>query len=141
MKLKHEIFLQWNTKFSLQKVLGLVSFGSCPNCMSSANIVAETQCITPCVWCVSLCVWYQIRVLVKNHSVSDPSKMDTLMHKTHSKVLLVLLYQDSTYVDPWYDYVEQHIKCGAIIHSAEAYGLSLQSCVWVFPFCILSRFY
>ena len=43
VKLKYEIFLQWNTKFSLQKVLGLLSFGPCPNCMSSANIVAEIQ--------------------------------------------------------------------------------------------------
>ena len=32
-----------NTKFFLQKVLGLLSFGSCPNCMGSANIFAEIQ--------------------------------------------------------------------------------------------------
>ena len=32
-----------NTKFSFQKVLGLLSFETCPNCMSSANIVAEIQ--------------------------------------------------------------------------------------------------
>ena len=37
-KLKYEIFLQWNTKFFLQKVLDLLSFF-----MSSANIVAEIQ--------------------------------------------------------------------------------------------------
>ena len=43
MKLKSEIFLQCNTKLSLQKVLGLLSFESCPNCISSANIVAEIQ--------------------------------------------------------------------------------------------------
>ena len=43
MKLKYEIYLQRNTKFSLQKVLGLLSFGLYPNCMSSANIVAEIQ--------------------------------------------------------------------------------------------------
>ena len=30
-------------ELSLQKVLGLLSFGSCPNCMSSANIVAKIQ--------------------------------------------------------------------------------------------------
>ena len=28
-KTKYEIFLQWNTKFFVQKVLGLVQFGSC----------------------------------------------------------------------------------------------------------------
>ena len=37
----YEIFLQWNTKFFLQKVLFLLHFGSCQNCMSSANLVAE----------------------------------------------------------------------------------------------------
>ena len=30
-------------KFSLQKVLGLLNFVSCPNCMNSANVVAEIQ--------------------------------------------------------------------------------------------------
>ena len=37
MKTKYEIFLQ----FFLQKVLFLLHFGSCQNCMSSANLVAE----------------------------------------------------------------------------------------------------
>ena len=41
MKTKCEIFLQWNTKFPLQKVLGVLYFGSCQNCMSSANLIAE----------------------------------------------------------------------------------------------------
>ena len=35
MKLKYEIFIQ--------KVLGLLHFGSRQNCMSSANLVAEIQ--------------------------------------------------------------------------------------------------
>ena len=43
VKLKYKIFPQWNTKFSLQKVLGLLSFGSWSNCMNSANVVAEVQ--------------------------------------------------------------------------------------------------
>ena len=41
MKTKYEIFLQWNTKTFLQKVLFLLHFGPCQNCMSSANLVAE----------------------------------------------------------------------------------------------------
>ena len=42
--MKYEIFLQWNTKFSpSQKVLDVLDFGSCPNCMNSANIVIEIQ--------------------------------------------------------------------------------------------------
>ena len=38
---KYEIFLQRNTKSFHQKVLGLLHFGSCQNCMSFANLVAE----------------------------------------------------------------------------------------------------
>ena len=41
MKTKYEIFLQRNTNFFLQKVLFLLHFGFCQNCMSSANLVAE----------------------------------------------------------------------------------------------------
>ena len=36
---------------------------------------------------VSLCLLYQIRVLAKTTYVSDLSKLDTLLHKTHIKVL------------------------------------------------------
>ena len=39
----YEIFLQRNTKFSLQKVLGLLCFGSCPKYMRFANVVAENK--------------------------------------------------------------------------------------------------
>ena len=43
VKTKYEIFLQWNTKFFLQKGMGVLHFGSWRNCMSSANLVAETH--------------------------------------------------------------------------------------------------
>ena len=43
MKLKNEIFLQWNTNLSLQKVLDLLRFGPCPNRINSTNIVAEIR--------------------------------------------------------------------------------------------------
>ena len=43
MKLKYKIFVQWNTKFSLLKVLGTLSFRPSANCISSANLVAEIQ--------------------------------------------------------------------------------------------------
>ena len=33
-----------NTKFSLQKVLCLLSFGPCSNCVISAKIATEIQC-------------------------------------------------------------------------------------------------
>ena len=40
VKLKYEIFLQWNTISFLQKVLDLLQFGSCQNNMNSVNLVA-----------------------------------------------------------------------------------------------------
>ena len=43
VKLKYEIFLQWNTKFSLQKVLGLLNFRSSSNYMNSVNVVKEIE--------------------------------------------------------------------------------------------------
>ena len=47
------------------------------------------------VLCTFVSVRYQIRVPVKNHNMCL-SKLDTLMHKTHIKVLLVLRYKGST---------------------------------------------
>ena len=41
MKTKYEIFLQRNTNFFLQKVLFLLHFGFCQNCMNSVNLVTE----------------------------------------------------------------------------------------------------
>ena len=52
----------------------------------------------------------------KPHYVSDLSKLDALLHKTHSKVNLVIWYQGSTCADPLYHSVEKHITCGAITH-------------------------
>ena len=43
MNLKYKFFVQWNTKFSLLKVLGTLSFRPSANCISSANLVAEIQ--------------------------------------------------------------------------------------------------
>ena len=39
--MKYKTFLQWTTKFCFQKIICLLSFGFCPNCMSSANVAAE----------------------------------------------------------------------------------------------------
>ena len=36
----------------------------------------------------------------KKPHVSDLGKLDTLLHKTYNKVVLVLKYQDSTWIDP-----------------------------------------
>ena len=42
-----------------------------------------------------------MQVVVKNHIVSDLSKLGALLYETHIKVLLVLRYQGSMYVDPY----------------------------------------
>ena len=53
-----------------------------------------------------MCVLVCLRMCVisiqseKPHYVSDLSKVDALLHKTHIKVLLVLRYQGSICVDP-----------------------------------------
>ena len=40
-KEKAKLAEKWGTNFVVQKVLFLLYFGSCQNCMSSANLVAE----------------------------------------------------------------------------------------------------
>ena len=40
MKIKYEIFLQWNSNLFLRKILGLLHFGSCRIRISSENLVA-----------------------------------------------------------------------------------------------------
>ena len=54
------------------------------------------------------CVWYQIQVLVKNHIVSDLSKLGALLQKTHIEFLLVLRYQGLICVDPHYHVAWSH---------------------------------
>ena len=54
------------------------------------------QSIVPCVFCVCiwLCVWYQS--VGKSHVICQTySKLDALLHKTHSKVLPALRCQGS----------------------------------------------
>ena len=51
-----------------------------------------------CAACVYACV-ISNQSTIKNHLVSDLSKLEVLLLKTHIKVLLVLRYQSSTYVD------------------------------------------
>ena len=53
-----------------------------------------------CTFCV--CLWYQIGVSAKNHTVSDLSKHDASLYEIHTKVLLVLRFQGLTCIDPSY---------------------------------------
>ena len=46
----------------------------------------------------------------------------SLLQKTLIKVLLVLRYQASTCLDPYYRKVKKLIKCDVIMHSAEETG-------------------
>ena len=52
-----------------------------------------------CVVCLSVCVISNQSTRKASH-LSDLSKLDTLLHKTHIKALLVLRYQGVTCVDP-----------------------------------------
>ena len=51
-------------------------------------------------FCVYACVISNQSTSKKPHYVSDLSKLDALLHKTCSKVDLVLRYQGSTFIDP-----------------------------------------
>ena len=50
--------------------------------------------------CVCVCVISNQSTSKNPYYVSNHSKLDTLLHKTHIKVLLVLRYQGSTCVGP-----------------------------------------
>ena len=50
--------------------------------------------------CVCMCVISSQSTSKKQYYVSDLSKLDALLHKTHSRVLLVLRYRGLTGVDP-----------------------------------------
>ena len=53
-----------------------------------------------CTVCVFVCVISNQSTSKKLHHVSDISRLDALLHKTHIKVLLALRKQGSTCVDP-----------------------------------------
>ena len=72
-------FLQWNAKFSLQKVLGLLSFGSCPNCMSSAKVVGEIR-------------FKLLNERALSNGEPCPCEYFTLFHSFHIKYTLVHVY-------------------------------------------------
>ena len=82
--------------FFIKKLFNQCNTGSCSAHISgdvsvylyvSVNIFASA-----CPLCVCLCLWYQIRVNQKPfHLGQTCSKFNSLMHKTHTKVLLVLI--------------------------------------------------
>ena len=57
------------------------------------------ECAVCLSMCLRVCVISDQSTSKKSH-VSDISKFDALLHKTHIKVLLVLRYQGLTCVDP-----------------------------------------
>ena len=82
--------------FFIKKLFNQCNTGSCSAHISgdvsvylyvSVNIL-----VSACPVCVCLCLWYQIRVNQKPfHLCQTCSKFNSLMHKTHTKVLLVLI--------------------------------------------------
>ena len=77
-----------------------------------------------------LYVFVCLGLFEKPHYVSDPSKREALLHKTDTKVFLVLRYQGSTCVDLYYHEVKQHINCGMITHSAKEAGQQKEQWGW-----------
>ena len=69
--------------------------------------------------CVFMCVISNQSTSKEQHYVSDLSKPDALLHKTHIKVFLVIRYQGLTCVDPYYHQVKLYIICDVITHSAK----------------------
>ena len=101
-----------------------------------AIFIRLCQFIGPCVCCVPLFMggyailhWIISR---KPSYVSDLSKLDALLYKTRSKVLLVLRCQGSAYVDLLYHQVKQYIKCGIITHSVKKRRQQNKQLKWSF---------
>ena len=78
-----KLFIQCNTGSCSAHISGDVSV----YLYVSVNIL-----VSACPVCVCLCLWYQIRVNQEPfHLCQTCSKFNSLMHKTHTKVLLVLI--------------------------------------------------
>ena len=68
-----------------------------------ASLLAP-ECVV-CI-CVFVCVISNQSTSKNPHYVSDLSKRDAVLHKTHIRVLLVLRYQGSTCADSYYHEVK-----------------------------------
>ena len=76
-----KLLIQCNTNFCCAYITGVV------NTYLYLYIFTRVSLLIP-VCCAFVCVWYQ-RVLVNNHFLSDFSKIDVMLHKTHSKHTMV----------------------------------------------------
>ena len=81
------------------------NIGSCcvhvTGCVNIYLDMCVSLLVIACVLCIFVSVYGIVSVLSKTMlSVENFSKFDALLHKTHSKVLLVLRYQGSTSLGP-----------------------------------------
>ena len=72
-----------------------IHLNGCVSVLTPESAVCACLCVSVFVYAISN--WNTSK---KMHYMSDLSNFDALLHKTHSKVLLVLRYQDSTCVGP-----------------------------------------
>ena len=95
-----EQFLKSKDIMELCKVNSFNVIQIAPVSTKQVVLIYIRMSIGPYVCCVLLCVISNQSTSKKLHHVSDLSKLNALLHKTHSNVLLVLWYQGLTYVDP-----------------------------------------
>ena len=94
-----ELFIYCNTHSCCEHIIGGVKI----------DLYECVSLLTPeCAVCLCLCVCVisNQSTSKKLHYVSDLGKLDTLLNKTQSKVLLVQRYQGSTCVDIQYHQVK-----------------------------------
>ena len=85
------IFIQFNTGSCCEHITVSTNI----YLYACVSLLAPVRAVCVCV-CVCVCVVSNQNTSKKAHYRSDLSKLDPLLHKTHSKAFLILRYQSST---------------------------------------------
>ena len=100
--LESEFFISVNYSFSVIQIAAVSTWQVVLMYIYMGVLVywpLSVKCVFVCM-CVFVCVISNQSTSKKPYYVSVLSKPDTLFHKTHSKVLLVLRYKGLTCIDP-----------------------------------------
>ena len=99
----------WKVNFDISKLFIQCNIDNyCEHIPGSVNMYLY-RCVSLLAWVyrfsLRLCVWYQISGLAdKQHYASDISKLNALLHETHSKVIQVPRYHGPLCVNPYYPF-------------------------------------